>query len=37
MLQTLKLNNKKTEKIFILLRKKFGKIDSGIYENSESV
>ncbi len=29
MLQTLKLNNKKTEKIIVLRRKKFGRIDSG--------
>ncbi len=28
MLQTLKLNNKKKEKIFVLPRKKFGRIDS---------
>ncbi len=28
MLQTLKLNNKKTEKIYVLRRKKFGRIDS---------
>ncbi len=28
MLQTLKLNNEKKEKIFVLVRKKFGWIDS---------
>ncbi len=31
MLQTIKLNNKKRKKIFVLRRKKFGRIDSRLW------
>jgi hypothetical protein len=36
MLQTLKLNNKKTEKIMVLRRKKLGRIDSFAHREDQN-